>query len=389
MVSELGNLMALNCAGPDMDDQRLHELIGGIYGSSVSPDRWPATLTEFAVAFNGNGVGLSHKDYRNSQFSVSFQRGFSDEQVHDYLENYAAIDPRWAYGQSLRTGATTVDQMHITEDEMDRDPFYAQFLAPADMRYYLAGVVENSAYRATGFTIQRSRSAGPMTPLEQRHLGVLIPHLQRALALQQQVAHLRASELVLTDLLDRVSGAAIVLNASGKPVFINEAGQSLITAEDGLACRSDALLACRRLENDVLQATVAAAISVSSGSALDPGPAVRISRPSGKPPLVVWALPIVATMGIYRGGPYVLLLIRDPGCARIPVNKDLRALYSLTHTETLVLEGLVNGASAEEISCHLGMSLPTVRKHIRALFEKTDVHRQIDLVRLVFSLQRI
>ena len=58
--------------------------------------------------------------------------------------------------------------------------------------------------------------------------------------------------------------------------------------------------------------------------------------------------------------------------------------FHLTAAELRVLVAVVEvGGSVPEIAGVLGISEPTVKTHLRRLFEKTDARRQTDLVRLV------
>jgi PAS domain-containing protein len=297
-----------------MDERLVHKLIAEFYESSLSPEHWSDTLVQLANAFDGNAAGLSHIDFRNSAHSVSIQFGFSDSQVQDYLRHFSAIDPRWAAGKDRRTGNIQFDAHHISEAEMDRSAFYQEFLAPADMRYYISGLIENSTHRASALTIQRPRSAGPMTEREERSLALLMPHLQRALRFQQRLGTLHASETILSNILDRVSGGIVVLDGHGKPALMNRAAESLIGQQDGIANIGGNLTACRLAENDAFQKMIGGALMVATGRGIDPGRALRISRPSGKRPLVVWAAPVIPTLLSQFGflGAHILLIITDP-----------------------------------------------------------------------------
>ena len=62
----------------------------------------------------------------------------------------------------------------------------------------------------------------------------------------------------------------------------------------------------------------------------------------------------------------------------------LRQLYHLTDAQTRVLGAVVNiGGSVEQVADTLGLSVNTVRAHLRELFVKTGATRQAELVRLV------
>jgi DNA-binding CsgD family transcriptional regulator len=47
---------------------------------------------------------------------------------------------------------------------------------------------------------------------------------------------------------------------------------------------------------------------------------------------------------------------------------------------------VMHGADLNHISEELSISLPTVRTHLQHVFDKTDTHRQAELVRLLLVL---
>ena len=65
----------------------------------------------------------------------------------------------------------------------------------------------------------------------------------------------------------------------------------------------------------------------------------------------------------------------------------MRRLYGLTMTEADVAVRIARGADLQEISDELSVSIATVRKHLQHVFDKTDTHRQAELVRLLLTLR--
>jgi DNA-binding CsgD family transcriptional regulator len=55
----------------------------------------------------------------------------------------------------------------------------------------------------------------------------------------------------------------------------------------------------------------------------------------------------------------------------------------LTPAELRVLFAIIEVGSVPEVSQVLGISEATVKTHLRHLFEKTNTHRQAELVKLV------
>lgn len=63
----------------------------------------------------------------------------------------------------------------------------------------------------------------------------------------------------------------------------------------------------------------------------------------------------------------------------------LRERYGLTTQEARVALLIADGDTTTDIATQLGVTVFTVRAHLRGIFIKTDVKRQAALVRLVLS----
>lgn len=66
----------------------------------------------------------------------------------------------------------------------------------------------------------------------------------------------------------------------------------------------------------------------------------------------------------------------------------LKSAYRLTAAECRVVGGLLDGLSPREIGAHAGTSVNTVNTQLKSVFAKTGAHRQQDVIRLCFELQR-
>jgi DNA-binding CsgD family transcriptional regulator len=61
-------------------------------------------------------------------------------------------------------------------------------------------------------------------------------------------------------------------------------------------------------------------------------------------------------------------------------------VFGLTPAETRLLSRLLAGRTLEEAAAEFGIAISTAKTHLRAIFAKTGVARQADLVRLGASL---
>ena len=84
-------------------------------------------------------------------------------------------------------------------------------------------------------------------------------------------------------------------------------------------------------------------------------------------------------------GPTALVLIIDPEHQNEPATTVLRRLYRLTATETEVALRISRGKSLVQIANELSMSYQTIRTHLQHVFDKTDTHRQGEVVRLLLA----
>jgi len=80
------------------------------------------------------------------------------------------------------------------------------------------------------------------------------------------------------------------------------------------------------------------------------------------------------------------VLIIDPEHETEPVTALLRQLYGFTNTESEIALRLAHGADLRRISAELSISLITVRTHLQHAFDKTNTHRQAELVQQLLAV---
>jgi DNA-binding CsgD family transcriptional regulator len=117
---------------------------------------------------------------------------------------------------------------------------------------------------------------------------------------------------------------------------------------------------------------------------------VRARRPSGRRPFIVLAIPFSrASLEHFAGipaAPGVLIAIVDPEHEpRLPAD-FLKDLFDLTPAEAAVAMRILSCDGLKSVADSLGVTLSTVRVHLQRVFEKTEVHRQSELVRLLLEV---
>lgn len=92
---------------------------------------------------------------------------------------------------------------------------------------------------------------------------------------------------------------------------------------------------------------------------------------------------------IFAGG--ALLMVMMPVVpTRVPGPELLEGLFDLTAAEARIARGIAGGTTLSAMALAQGVSVETIRSHVKATFAKTGVTRQVDLARLIsgFSLTR-
>lgn len=83
------------------------------------------------------------------------------------------------------------------------------------------------------------------------------------------------------------------------------------------------------------------------------------------------------------------MILVDPAHVSEPSAALLQRLYHLTRTEAEVALHVARGADPRQIADDLSVSITTVRTHLHRVFHKTGTHRQVELLRMLLSLQAI
>lgn len=200
----------------------------------------------------------------------------------------------------------------------------------------------------------------------------LMGHLLRALHHVSRAAHAERQFSVCSEALDRLAVGAVFLDADGAVLRSAGLAGDVLRARDGLALRRNQIVAKDGGEDRMLQAAIRDAIS---GAAREPV-TLAISRPSMARDLGVIIQPLPQ-------GAVVLLRDADRGSA--PENAILQQLFGMTPTEAELARRLSTGLTLDESAVSMSISRNTARAHLRAIFSKSGITRQTDLVRLMLG----
>lgn len=209
-----------------------------------------------------------------------------------------------------------------------------------------------------------------------------IEALRQAMTELRQEATRHAFESTLRT-LDLVSPGMVLIDEKGHALFANRQARQLICQANGLrlektltAVGGDRARGLRGTLKLALEASWAGEETVSC---------LRLSRSGGRRDLLVLACSLGRADGTAPKEPAVVILMADPEQrTRVP-QQVLASLFGLTPTEARIALALAEGKRSEVIAEQLSIATTTVAFHLRNLFQKTNTHRQADLIALVLS----
>jgi DNA-binding CsgD family transcriptional regulator len=206
-------------------------------------------------------------------------------------------------------------------------------------------------------------------------LELLTPHLVTAFRTTKRIQEMEGRIQGLEGMLDVVSTGILMLDERGRVLEANRYAREVMGAGDGLGVDREGRLrgGGGRLARAVQ--CVTRGEDVPAG-----GCAVRVERPSGMEPYAVMVGPVE---GMVLEKARAMVMVSDP--AREPGIgiREIGGMLGLTDAEARVAAGLMAGRSLADVADALGVSMNTVRTHVKRIFEKTRTSRQGQLVAMM------
>lgn len=224
-------------------------------------------------------------------------------------------------------------------------------------------------------------------------LQALVPHVARAVTIEQRLGGITLERAGLSEALDRLPTGVLLLDERGRVTVFNRAASELLRRGDGLSIDREQQLCASRasdtasLRRAVVGACTTGAMERHEGSGGFPaGSALLLARPSGRRPLQVTVAPLRLRVPVVAGAPpRALVLVADPDARALPLEDVWRGLFGLTAAEARVAKLLAGGMRVAECADALAVGEATIRTHLKRLIHKTGSRTQADLMRALVA----
>jgi len=356
--------------------------VGAAYQAALDPSLWPTAL-EVIAAFVGAAGGLLLWLNERLEVRGSVHVGIPTQLVDDYRSHKLRDCPRLAHALARPEGTLLYDYQHIREDEMDASPYYNWLeQTGSGARYYLGCRLSAQAGLEAFLLLTFGRSEGHPQKGHMDRFNALIPHLRQAIDVRQRLHDRETRAEACLQLLSRLNLPVALLDDHARIVCSSAAFErATSTCGDCVTVQDGAVKAGPGLSLG-FECLLRKACNGCAGAT--PTAALKVPRESGTCSVTLLPFPVSGEASAARSH---FALFLSGSCRAEAVNAtSLQARFSFTGAELRLAIALLAGQSLEAASRSLGVSVLTARSHLQAIFRKTDMHRQADLVRVLLSV---
>ena len=365
------------------DSKQLPTLIGDIYDAVIDPAQRNDVLDKIASFTGGHSGGLLSKHSLSKSEVLYCYVGADPNSLQVYSESYPKLDPTAdspSFGVAQVVSATDL----VPYEEFRRGRFYREWARPHGWVDVASAVIEKSATSCTFLSVVRHEANGLVDNEMRRRMTLLIPHVRRALLIGKTIHRKQTEAVCFSDVLDGLSAGMILVDANGRIVHTNNAGNAILDAGDFLRSVCGRLVASDLAINAALREILVAANAGDAALGVK-GIALPLTAHDGER-YVAHVLPLTSGARREAGLAYnavAALFIRKASLEPFSPPEVIGEMYKLTPTELRVLLAIVDIGGVPEVAAALGVAVTTVKTHLSRLFEKPGVARQADLVKLV------
>jgi DNA-binding CsgD family transcriptional regulator len=297
---------------------------------------------------------------------------------------------------TMPSGSLKFAQDCWAHESFENTAFYNEVVRPDGGHYGLVAAPFRQNRYTAFLAIERLYGQPNFDGADAETLRAVLPHLTNAMLVRLKLEDVEYTARQSYHALEALDVGVLIVDRELRPFFMNRFAESLVKEMDGLTLTRGTLHAgdpqtTRSLRNKV-QFAVALhdkrpPRQIDVQDALGMSERIAIPRANRRPPLTA----IVVPLGIEGNQRFLappsraVIFVKRPSQVPHIDIAELQARFGLTRRQANLTALLAQGNTLSQAGKALGIAMETVRWHLREIFERTNTHRQIDLVRLVLE----
>lgn len=367
------------------ETEEVSGLIGEIYDASLDPSLWPTVLGKIRTFVSGAGATIYAKDATTKTGGVFYDDGgISPHYTNLYFEKYIKLDPSTTVQFFGEPGTALSTNDLIPYEEFLETRFYKEWAQPQGLVDFLNAVLDRSTTSAMMFGVFRHERDGIVDDAMRARMGLLVPHVQRAMLISRAMERKAAEAATFADILDGLSAGMFLVDADGRIVHANAAAHAMVAEGDFLAAAGGRIVA-KDPQADLALRAVFAASSHGDAAVGTRGISVPLGVTRNER-RIAHVLPLTSGSRRQTGRSHkaaAALFVHSAAFEAPSPPEVISKAYRLTPTELRVLLAVVEVGGVPEVAEALGIAETTVKTHLGRVYAKTGAGRHADLVKLL------
>ncbi|WP_415900523.1 helix-turn-helix transcriptional regulator [Neptuniibacter sp. QD48_11] len=363
-----------------MDYLKFNELIESIYQSAIDPESWEETLLLLNKYFNSNATGIFVSN-NNALMSTQIPfLGVSEEALSSYNKDYALLNPTFAELEDLLPGhffsEQLFNQLNQDSDYYHNTAFYNEWMKPQNFDHTSGGVLIAEKNNLVCFTQMRSFEQGKYSDQEILLQKTLSRHICRALEMSSMFQKLEYKSSCSNLLIKNIGLGVAIISKQGDLIEMNETARDSFDRCKSLFIHNGRITAklaedrdklCKSLEQIQLLRVSNKELPVN----------LKLTDANN---FFINLLPLpIQELPLFNDAAAIVIIKNSTAPTPIKLT-HLTSSYSLTNSEARLAQQLAEGTELKNAARIIGVSYETARWYLKSIFEKTDTHRQTELV---------
>ncbi len=365
-------------------DVLLHRATEALYDAVIDPAAWDEVMPALRTLFQSRVEALYCLDLRAHTLRPVRIEGVERAQLQRFSASFYLPDnPCLQTPELHRPGVVRTDESMLAHlgdpGALRRSTYFNEWLRPQDLAHTMGITPWIQEGLVLNFSLLREPGRGGFGMAEQRRLGQLARHMERAMRMVVKLDTLTQRCSDSTMALDQVAQGMAVLDAHGALLQANRAALQLLARGKGFCLRGGRLAAREPQDQARLEALLSAC--TAGGTVPEPAqPAALVAQG-----LVLQMTPLRSTRSVFVSPrAAVLVSLSEPLAPPVAQAREtLTALFGFTAAEARLALSLMDGGGLREAASRARMSYATARWYLKILFQKTGSTRQSELTALL------
>src|SRR3989338_750044 len=256
------------------------KLVGMVYDAALDEHKWLTFLEAFTHAVGGCSAMLRSADLQAGKAGFVASVGYDSAWQTAYCNHFVKLDCYNHVMNQYAPGKIILSDQHMDQTELRKSEYYNDYLRPQDKVHAFGVFLIKEGSRSLVFAAQRDKRAGAFGEEQARLMGILAPHVTRAVQVHRRIGSLTVEKEWALGALDQLRMGVILTNRSGTPLFVNRAAEQMLAPGQGINTHQGRLALSNLSETALFYKLITGAAQGAPGTTA--GGDMRIALPDGE-----------------------------------------------------------------------------------------------------------